>query len=113
MNKTNILAFLNSTGTLFVQIFCPIFGVIAQECYQVLKNEAYKFKKILPKLVLAWFVCLVCGTLIEQSDFLIKVYPILILVIAFSYRKAADWIANDFFQFLLDYLNKFNNKKHD
>jgi hypothetical protein len=112
MNNVNLLDFLNSNGKVFVQIFCPVFGVVAQECYQILRDDRYKFKKILPKLVLAWFVCLIFGTVIGQNKFLNNFYPIIILALAFVHRRAADWLMNDFFQFILKYLNS-KNKKDD
>jgi hypothetical protein len=111
--KYNLLDFLQGNGKFFVQFFCVAFGVIAQECYQILKHDKYKFKKVIPKLVLAWFVCLIFGAFIEQNNFLNNFYPILIMGLAFVHRRAADWIMNDFFQFVLKYLNNKNNKKDE
>lgn len=117
MNKNNLFDFLNSYGKLFVQVFCPLFGVLAQECYQILKIKNYKIKNILPKLVLAWFVCLILGAFITESTFLNKFYPYIILLIAAGYRIAADFLFKDFlptiFQIVLKYLNSKNPKKDE
>ncbi len=113
MNKLTILNLLEPYGKFFVQFFCVLFGVIAQECYQVLKHDNYKFKKVLPKLVLAWFVCLIFGSFITENKILNKFYPIIIMALAFVHRKAADWLMNDFFQFALKYLNNKNTPKNE
>lgn len=112
MVKYNLLDFLQASGKFFLQFFCVLFGVVAQECYQILKHDNYKFKKVIPKLILAWFVCLIFGTVIEASKLLNQAYPILIMGLAFVHRRAADWLMNDFFQVILKYLNDINSKKH-
>jgi hypothetical protein len=111
--KYSLLDFLQGNGKYFVQIFCVAFGVIAQECYQILKQDKYEFKNVIPKLVLAWFVCLLFGAVIEQNKTLNQYYPFLIMALAFVHRRAADWIMNDFFQFILKYLNNKNTKKDE
>ena len=110
MDKSTLLTFLSDNGKIFVQFFCPIFGVLAQESYQALRDDNYKFKKVIPKLVLAWFVCLVFGSLITEDSFLNKYYPILIITLAFIHRRAADWLMNDFFNFFLKYINSKTKK---
>ena len=82
---------------LFLFIFCVLFGVIAQECYQTLKNDTYKFRKVLPKLTLAWFVCMIIGGLLNENPFFTKYYPFIIMLFAFIHRICADWIMTDFF----------------
>lgn len=104
MDKSTLITFLIANGKWFVQFFCVLFGVIAQECYQVLKDDNYKFKKVLYKLVLAWFVCLILGSFITDSQALKKFYPIIIMALAFLHRQGADWIAKDFFPILKEIL---------
>lgn len=113
MTKSDLLSFLTANGKLFVQLFCVPFGVLAQECYQVLKNDNYRFRKVIPKLILAWFVCLIFGTVIGQVKSLTDLYPVLIMAFAFVYRNAADWLQKDFFQFILKYLNSKTPKGNE
>lgn len=113
MTNHTLFDFLNTYGKLFVQVFCPLFGVLAQECYQILKIENYKIRNILPKLVLAWFVCLIFSAFVADNKFLNSKYPYIIMLIAFCYRYAADFLVKDLFPFALKYLNSKNSQRND
>lgn len=107
--------FLISQQRAFVFFFCVSFGVFAHESYQILKDEAYKIKNLMAKLVLALFVCTVIGSQVDNQ----KIYPFAIMLLAFVHRPAADWLFNEalpnvlkqVLEQLLKMLNNNNKKK--
>lgn len=106
MNKNALVIFLVENVKYFVQFFCVIFGVIAQESYQVLKKETYKFNKILFKLILAWFVCLISTPFIMEHEILKKYFPFVIMLLAFWHRPAGDFIMKDLFPMAASFIVK-------
>lgn len=106
MSKKDLFQFLVANQKMFVFFFCVIFGVIAQESYQMLKNEKSTIKKFLPKSVVALFVCLLASGFLQESEFLNKYHPWVIMALAFLHRPASDWIMTDLLPFLSKQLIK-------
>lgn len=100
MNKYELTNFLIANQKGFVFFFSVLFGVVAQECYQMIKNEAVTFKKVLPKAIVAFFVCFLAGGFLAETDILKNYYPHAMMLMAFLHRPVADWIMNDFLPYL-------------
>ena len=113
MSKKDLFQFLVANQKMFVFFFCVIFGVIAQESYQMLKNENSTIKKFLPKSVVALFVCLLANGFLQESAFLNKFYPWVIMALAFLHRPASDWIMTDLLPFLSKQLIKNQKTKKE
>lgn len=113
MSKKDLIEFLTANQKMFVFFFCVLFGVVAQESYQMLKNEGSTVKKFLPKSIVALFVCLLASGFLQENEFLNKYYPFVIMGLAFLYRPASDWIMTDLLPFLSKQLIKNQKPKED
>lgn len=109
MNRQQLIDILIANQKAFVFFFSVLFGVVAQECYQLIKNEAMTFKKILPKAIVAFFVCFLAGGFLAETDILKNYYPHAMMLMAFLHRPVADWLMNEF----LPYISKSILKKGD
>lgn len=109
MNKEELVSFLVTNQKGFVFFFSVLFGVVAQECYQLMKHRATTFKKVLPKAIVAFFVCFLAGGFFAEADIFKNYYPHAMMLLAFLHRPIADWIMKDF----LPYISKsiLNQKK--
>lgn len=114
MSKKDLIEFLTTNQKMFVFFFCVLFGVIAQESYQILKNENRStIKKFIPKSIVALFVCVLVSGFLQENKFLNKYYPFVIMGLAFLYRPASDWIMTDLLPFLSKQLIKNQKQKED
>lgn len=88
-----------------VLFFCVLFGVIGVESYNMLKQKAGSFKLILPKIVVALFMCTICTPILEYmvAHFNLKsgVYPYIIIGLAAVSMPVMDWVLLDFLPSLL------------
>lgn len=109
MNKSEIMDILVTNQKGFVFFFSVLFGVVAQECYYVLKNDSMTFKKMLPKAIVAFFVCFLAGGFLAETNILKNYYPHAMMLMAFLHRPVADWLMSDF----LPYISKQFLKKGD
>lgn len=106
------LLFLSQKGIIFA--FFVIFGFAAGEAYQSLKTQAnYKFKKAIPKLILSFFVCVICIPLINRNEFAKEYFPICIGLISFLYMPIANFLAKDFLPMLIEKLLKQKKENQD
>lgn len=104
MNKKDLFDLVASNKKFFVLVFCVIFGVISGESYKILKfPEQPKFKKILPKIIVALFVCALCTPVIGYFK-LDGYYPYCMLGIAIMAMPILDWFIYTFFPTLLSTL---------
>ena len=83
-----------------------IFGLAAKESLDCLTKEDYKLRFWLPKILLGLFVVIVVLRFAEHLDFIKKIFPISVAVIAFGYENFAKWLANDFPKIILDQITK-------
>lgn len=107
MNKHAFLELLIANQKGFVFFFSVLFGVVAQECYQLIKNESMTFKKVIPKAIVAFFVCFLAGGFLAETDILKNYYPHAMMLMAFLHRPASDWLMTE----LLPYLSRSILKK--
>jgi len=114
MSKKDLIQLLIENQRIAIFFFCVLFGVVAQESYQILKNENTSFKKFLPKSIVALFVCMMVSGFLQENELLNKFYPFVIMAMAFLHRPASDWMMTDLLPFLSNQLVKGQkNKKED
>lgn len=113
MSKQELIEFLMTNQKGFVFFFSVLFGVIAQECYQMIKNESMTFKKILPKAIVAIFVCFLAGGFLAETDILKNFYPHAMMLMAFLHRPLADWLMKEFLPYLSKSILKKGEPKND
>lgn len=93
MNKAELLHLIASNKRLFVLFFCVLFGVITSESYAILKQKkGARFRHILPKLVVALFVCALCTPVIDGFKLNDKFYPYVIMLAACVSMPLLDWL---------------------
>lgn len=125
MDKKDLLEILASNKKFFVLVFCVLFGVVSGESYKILKfPEQPKFKKILPKFIVALFVCALSTPILEYYK-LDGIYPYCMLGLSIASFPILDWFINTFVPAILStlqgiavtFITKFTgtnkNKKDD
>lgn len=104
MNVWTLIAdFFLSNQKDFIFVFCVSFGVLANESYQRLKNDAYQIKNLFYKVIVALFVCLTLGRFFKNEPY----YPVAIMLLSFGYQIAIEFIIKDLVPFML---NRITNK---
>jgi hypothetical protein len=106
----NLLPYVQRYGVLFI---CSIFGLLARESYDCLKNENYQFKKAIPKMILGFFVCIVTLPFLENIETIKKTFPIPALLISFMYMSIANFISTDLLPFFINKYAKKGIEKND
>lgn len=107
MDKKDLLELLASNKKFFVLVFCVIFGVISSESYKILKYPTEpKFKKILPKFIVALFMCFLVTPLIEYIGWDKKYYSYCMLVVAAMAMPLFEWCVSVLFPTLLSILQQ-------
>ena len=105
MDKKDLLELLASNKKFFVLVFCVIFGVISGESYKILKFPAEpRFRKILPKFIVALFVCFISTPIIEYIGWDKKYYSYCMLIIAAMAMPIFEWGMNTLFPTILSIL---------
>lgn len=96
MDKVTFLALLVANKKFFVLIFCVLFGVVSGESYNVLKDSNRpKFKNILPRVIVALFVCSITTPVIDYFTLLNRYYPYCIITISCVAMQLMDWFIVD------------------
>lgn len=127
MDRKDLLELLASNKRFFVLVFCVIFGVIAGESYKILKFPTEpKFRKVLPKFIVALFVCFLSTPIVEYLGWDKKYYEYCMLAIAAMAMPIFEWSINILFPTILSIFqqslsglitkllgNRHNNKKDD
>lgn len=99
----DILPILQKYGVLFI---CSLFGFLARESYNCLREEEYKFKKVIPKVTLGFFICIVTLPFLEEISIVKRTFPIPILLLSFMYMDIANFINKDLITFLVERYSK-------
>lgn len=101
-----ILDFLVRFQWLFAFVFSVAFGVVANECYLILKGRKRVKFQLAAKATLAYFICILFHGYYQAKNFDAKVELYFIMLVAFLYYPIAGWLVKEALPFFIDFITK-------
>lgn len=114
MDKQEIIELLIKGQYYFMFAVCTVFGVISNESYLILKHpDRPKWKNFIPKVCLAFFVCILVHAAYEYKDLNPEFEYAPIIAASYLHYPLGKWIITSLFPLLTKLLIGSIKSKED